>query len=82
MPCRFFACWNARRRSNRDISVRAAVVNAAGGIVCDMKGKELLYNKMDLHNPEFLVFPAADEALFGLIGIRHPGLDPEASLKS
>jgi hypothetical protein len=47
-----------------------------------MKGKELRYNKVDLHNPEFLVLPAADEALFGLLGIRHSGLDPESSFKS
>jgi 3'-phosphoadenosine 5'-phosphosulfate (PAPS) 3'-phosphatase len=49
-------------------------VNAAGGIVCDMKGKELRYNKLDLHNPEFLVLSAADEALLKLLKIRHPGV--------
>lgn len=65
-----------------DTAAAHAVVNAAGGIVCNMKGEELRYNKVDLHNPEFLVLPAADEALFGLLGIRHSGLDPESSFKS
>jgi len=57
-----------------DTAAAHAVVNAAGGIVCNMKGEELRYNKLDLHNPEFLVLPAADEALFGLLKIRHPGM--------
>ena len=65
-----------------DTAAAHAVVNAAGGIVCNMKGEELRYNKVDLHNPEFLVLPAADEILFGLLGIRHSGLDPESSFKS
>jgi len=39
-----------------------------------MKGKELRYNKVDLHNPEFLVLPAADEILFGLLKIPYPGM--------
>jgi len=57
-----------------DTAAAHAVVNAAGGIVCDMKGKELRYNKVDLHNPEFLVLPAADEILFGLLKIPYPGM--------
>jgi 3'(2'), 5'-bisphosphate nucleotidase len=55
-----------------DTAAAHAVVNAAGGIVCDLKGKELRYNKLDLHNPEFLVLPAADEALFKLLKIPQP----------
>ncbi len=50
-----------------DTAAAHAVVNAAGGIVCDLAGKELHYNKVDLHNPEFLVLPAADKTLFGLV---------------
>jgi 3'(2'), 5'-bisphosphate nucleotidase len=50
-----------------DTAAAHAVVNAAGGIVCDMAGKELRYNKIDLHNPDFLVLPAADHALLGLV---------------
>lgn len=57
-----------------DTAAAHAVVNAAGGIVCDMNGRELHYNKVDLHNPDFLVLPAADEILFGLLKIRHPGM--------
>jgi 3'(2'), 5'-bisphosphate nucleotidase len=57
-----------------DTAAAHAVVNAAGGIVCDLNGKELHYNKMDLHNPEFLVLPAADEILFRLLKIPHPGM--------
>jgi 3'(2'), 5'-bisphosphate nucleotidase len=50
-----------------DTGAAHAVVNAAGGIVCDTAGEELRYNKIDLHNPEFLVLPAADRALLGLV---------------
>jgi 3'(2'), 5'-bisphosphate nucleotidase len=53
-----------------DTAAAHAVVSAAGGIVCNMQGEELRYNKEDLHNPEFLVIPAEDDALFGLLGIR------------
>ena len=55
-----------------DTAAAHAVVTAAGGAVCDMNGEELRYNKADLHNPEFLVMSAADEALFGLLGVRQP----------
>ena len=54
-----------------DTAAAHAVVDAAGGIVCDMTGKALRYNKVDLHNPEFLVMPAGDAVLAGLLA-RHP----------
>lgn len=38
-----------------DTAAAHAVVNAAGGIVCDLTGKPLYYNKVDMHNPEFFV---------------------------
>jgi len=47
-----------------DTAAAHAVVNAAGGTVCSKEGKELSYNKADLHNPEFLVLPTKDEILF------------------
>jgi 3'(2'), 5'-bisphosphate nucleotidase len=50
-----------------DTAAAHAVVNAAGGTVCNLAGEELHYNKVDLHNPEFLVLPAADEALSALL---------------
>lgn len=50
-----------------DTAAAHAVVNAAGGIVCNMAGDELHYNKMDLHNPEFLVLPVADRVLSALL---------------
>jgi len=53
-----------------DTAAAHAVVNAAGGIVCNLAGEELRYNKVDLHNPEFLVLPAADEALSALLKLR------------
>jgi len=46
-----------------DTAAAHAVVNGAGGIVCDAAGQELGYNKEDLHNPEFFVLPEADEEL-------------------
>lgn len=46
-----------------DTAAAHAVVNQAGGIVCDTQGNVLRYNKPDLHNPEFLVMPAADKSL-------------------
>jgi 3'(2'), 5'-bisphosphate nucleotidase len=53
-----------------DTAAAHAVVNAAGGIVCNMAGEELHYNKVDLHNPEFLVLPAADTVLSALLKLR------------
>jgi len=44
-----------------DTAAAHAVVSEAGGIVCDLNGDELRYNKPDLHNPEFLVMPAQDK---------------------
>lgn len=44
-----------------DTAAAHAVVNEAGGIICDIKGEVLSYNKADLHNPEFLVMPITDK---------------------
>jgi 3'(2'), 5'-bisphosphate nucleotidase len=44
-----------------DTAAAHAVVNEAGGIICDIKGEALTYNKADLHNPEFLVMPIVDK---------------------
>ena len=38
-----------------DTAAAHAVVAAAGGVVCDIAGRSLGYNKADLHNPEFFV---------------------------
>lgn len=43
-----------------DTAAAHAVVKEAGGVVHDRKGKELIYNKPDLHNPEFFVRAATD----------------------
>ena len=40
-----------------DTAAAHAVVNAAGGTVCDVDGNPLRYNKEDMHNPHFLVMP-------------------------
>jgi 3'(2'), 5'-bisphosphate nucleotidase len=50
-----------------DTAAAHAVVNAAGGVVQDHNGNELIYNKPDLHNPEFFVFSAMDKVLPKLI---------------
>ena len=47
-----------------DTAAAHAVVRQASGRVCDQHGVELVYNKADLHNPEFFVLSAADQALF------------------
>ena len=52
-----------------DTAAAHAIVNEAGGTVCDSAGQELRYNKADLHNPEFFVLSAEDEALCALLGI-------------
>lgn len=49
-----------------DTAAAHAVVNAAGGVVCDATGLALRYNKEDLHNPEFFVMHAADTKLASL----------------
>ena len=38
-----------------DTAAAHAVVKYAGGSITDIDGDELIYNKMDLHNPEFFV---------------------------
>jgi 3'(2'), 5'-bisphosphate nucleotidase len=43
-----------------DTAAAHAVVSFAGGRVCDLSGKELVYNKPDLHNSEFLVLSASN----------------------
>jgi 3'(2'), 5'-bisphosphate nucleotidase len=45
-----------------DTAAAHAIVNEAGGTICDVKGEVLTYNKVDLHNPEFLVMPIADKS--------------------
>ena len=49
-----------------DTAAAHAVVNEAGGKVCDAFGQSLQYNKEDLHNPEFFVMAKADAALMQL----------------
>ncbi|MDD4927951.1 MAG: 3'(2'),5'-bisphosphate nucleotidase CysQ [Gallionella sp.] len=46
-----------------DTAAAHAVVKCAGGSVCDFAGVELIYNKKDLHNPEFYVSSPADKKL-------------------
>lgn len=50
-----------------DTAAAHAVVKYAGGRVCDLDGTELRYNKPDLHNPEFLVFSAADNKFLSML---------------
>lgn len=50
-----------------DTAAAHAVVNAAGGIVCERSGKTLHYNKANLLNPEFFVLPANDTRLMAFI---------------
>jgi 3'(2'), 5'-bisphosphate nucleotidase len=49
-----------------DTAAAHAVVNEAGGKVCDVSGQPLRYNKEDLHNPEFLVMDKNNAALMQL----------------
>jgi 3'(2'), 5'-bisphosphate nucleotidase len=49
-----------------DTAAAHAVVNEAGGKVCDASGQSLKYNKADLHNPEFMVMGKTDAALMQL----------------
>jgi 3'(2'), 5'-bisphosphate nucleotidase len=46
-----------------DTAAAHAVVNEAGGMVCDINGDALRYNKQDLHNPEFFVCAEIDQLL-------------------
>ncbi|KOR33439.1 3'-5'-bisphosphate nucleotidase [Achromatium sp. WMS3] len=50
-----------------DTAAAHAIVNIAGGLICDFTGHELHYNKEDLHNPEFFVLPEANTSLHKLI---------------
>lgn len=50
-----------------DTAAAHAVVNAADGVVQDRDGAALLYNKIDLHNPEFFVHAAMDKRLAALV---------------
>lgn len=50
-----------------DTAAAHAVVNAAGGKVCDLSGESLRYNKPDLHNPEFFVLGDSDHALLSAV---------------
>jgi 3'(2'), 5'-bisphosphate nucleotidase len=52
-----------------DTAAAHAVVNEAGGMVCDLSGRELDYNKADLHNPEFFVLGKTEQSM--LTTIRH-----------
>ena len=46
-----------------DTAAAHSIVLEAGGIVCNSHGEALRYNKPDLHNPPFVVLPAADKLL-------------------
>jgi 3'(2'), 5'-bisphosphate nucleotidase len=50
-----------------DTAAAHAVVIAAGGAVQDREGKELVYNKPDMHNPEFFVLAGNDQSLATVI---------------
>jgi 3'(2'), 5'-bisphosphate nucleotidase len=50
-----------------DTAAAHAVVNAAGGKVCDIAGEALHYNKADLHNPEFFVLGVGDSAFLDAV---------------
>ncbi|MBL1263693.1 3'(2'),5'-bisphosphate nucleotidase CysQ [Candidatus Methylomicrobium oryzae] len=50
-----------------DTAAAHAVVDAAGGKVCDLSGTPLRYNKADLHNPEFFVLADTDRALLSAV---------------
>jgi 3'(2'), 5'-bisphosphate nucleotidase len=43
-----------------DTAAAHAVVNEAGGTVCNNMTEELQYNKIDMHNPEFFVYAKSD----------------------
>lgn len=50
-----------------DTAAAHAVVNEAGGMVCDLAEHPLRYNKQDLHNPEFLVLAKGNTALLKML---------------
>lgn len=55
-----------------DTAAAHAVVMMAGGVVHDQAGKELRYNKSDLHNPEFFVRASTDSKLSKIIKVLNP----------
>lgn len=55
-----------------DTAASHAVVMMAGGVVHDQTGKELRYNKTDLHNPEFFVHANTDNQLNEVIKSLNP----------
>lgn len=50
-----------------DTAAAHAVVNEAGGMVCDLSSQPLRYNKEDLHNSEFLVLAKNNSALLQML---------------
>lgn len=50
-----------------DTAAAHAIVNEAGGTVCQRSGAELVYNKPDLHNPDFFVLAESNQSLRMLI---------------
>lgn len=54
-----------------DTAAAHAVVSAAGGVVQDRGNRNLVYNKPDLHNPEFFVYSALDKRLSELVKELH-----------
>lgn len=54
-----------------DTAAAHAVVSAAGGVVQDRGNRNLVYNKPDLHNPEFFAYSALDKRLSELVKELH-----------
>jgi 3'(2'), 5'-bisphosphate nucleotidase len=50
-----------------DTAAAHAIVKEAGGVVNDVNGSELSYNKPDLHNPDFFVYAKSNQQLRKLI---------------
>jgi 3'(2'), 5'-bisphosphate nucleotidase len=50
-----------------DTAAAHAVVEQAGGKVCDLMGRTLCYNKADMHNPEFLVLSALNNSFLDFV---------------
>jgi 3'(2'), 5'-bisphosphate nucleotidase len=50
-----------------DTAAAHAVVKVAGGVVQDKAGIDLIYNKPDLHNPEFFVYAKSNEQIKRMI---------------
>jgi 3'(2'), 5'-bisphosphate nucleotidase len=63
--------------SEWDTAAAHAVVRAAGGRVCDLRGQELRYNTREsVLNPEFLVCAREPEEWLQRLGLREPGSEP------